>query len=349
MNIPFLEVSGSSYKIGVAIGSAFRERMQAFVAFKRAQSADWGGAAATEGAGILQDWCGRMAPHLLDEMRGYADGADVSFEDVIRINSGDEARARATSAGSDGCTGFALAPQFTGHGALAGQSKDGPGPQDEHYVVVLMRPADRPAVLQLTYPGMLAVFGLSGTGMFLGANQIYDGTTFTGMPVMLAKRLTWETSSVDEAASLFSAHGLSAANNYLLCDGQGRAACLEVNGANCVRIDPEDGMIVHTNHYLCEALRGGENETSIEAYRSRQRRARLIELLRSQRGTATPSSIFDCYRDHDGYPRSICTHRLPAEHYGTTAVLVAETRTRRLHVCLGNPCRGRPKAFAMDL
>lgn len=347
MHVPFLDVSGSSYEVGLAVGRAFRQRLQAFVAFKRAQAADWDGAAAAAGGAILREGCDRHAPHLLEEMRGYADGAGAAFDDIVRINSGDEARARVTAADDDGCTAFALAPRLTGHGALAGQSKDGPGPQERHYVVLRMRPAGRPAVLQLTYPGMLAVFGLSETGMYVGANQIYDGTTFAGMPVMLAKRMLWETQSVDEAARLFADHGLSTASNFLLCDGRGRATCVEMKGSRCGRVDPEHGLIVHTNHYLCANLRGGEDAASIARYRSRQRRDHLTQLLRRREGDITPAFLFECLGDHDGWPRSICAHRTPDEHYGTTAVLVAQTQAGRLHVCIGRPCRNRPRTHAL--
>lgn len=56
---PHLEASGSSYDVGLAVGRAFKERLHAFVAFKRAQAMDWDGTAAKEGGEILQDWCGR--------------------------------------------------------------------------------------------------------------------------------------------------------------------------------------------------------------------------------------------------------------------------------------------------
>ena len=295
----------------------------------------------------LLDWCRRLAPHLVDELHGYADGSGVPFDDIVYINCGDEARARAALSTGNGCTAFALTADVTGGSILAGQSKDGPGPQYDHYIVLTSRPRGRPAVLQLVYPGMLALFGLSETGMYVGANQIYEKTTFGGMPVMLAKRLLWELDSVDKAAELLASHGLSTANNFLLCDGRGQAACIEVKGPDCGRVDPEDGVLVHTNHYLCDALRGGENEAAIDRYQSHQRRNRLTRLLRERQGRITPSVVFDCYHDHDGWPRSICTHRTCDEYYSTTAVLVAEPRAGRLHICVGNPCRNRPKAYQL--
>ena len=156
MDVPFLEVSGSSYEMGLAVGRAFSARLRAFLAFKRNQACGPGTASTAhvaEAGAVLQDWCREGASHLLDEIRGYAAGAGVTLDDLVWLNSGDEARARATLAPSDGCTGFALTPDVTGDAMLAGQSKDGPGAQNEHYIVLLMRPTDRPAVLQLVYPG----------------------------------------------------------------------------------------------------------------------------------------------------------------------------------------------------
>ena len=352
MDVPYLEVSGSSYEVGVAVGRAFSARLRAFLAFKRHQACGPGAANAAhvaEAGAVLQDWCRRRAPHLLDEMRGYAAGAGVPFEDLIWLNSGDEARARATLAAGavDGCTGFALTPDVTGNGVLAGQSKDGPGAQNEHYIVLLMRPTDRPAVLQLVYPGMLALLGLSETGMTIGTNQIYEGTASEGMPIMLVKRLIWELDRVDQAAALLAAEGLATASNFLLCDAHGQATCVEVKGSDFARINLDDGMLIHTNHYLSEALGGNEDDGAIAAHRSHERRARLAELLRQRRGRITPSAVFDCYRDHDGWPHSICAHQTPNDIHRTTAVLVAEPQVKRLHVSTGQPCWNEPTTYQL--
>ena len=95
MTVPFIQATGNPYEIGHSIGRAFPEQIAALSARVDAIQKDVSAGAIDTAVGRLVSWSERLAPHLLDEMRGYADGADVPLDTILRMNSTDEARAQA--------------------------------------------------------------------------------------------------------------------------------------------------------------------------------------------------------------------------------------------------------------
>lgn len=334
--VPYFEASGTAHAIGCAIGKAFAVQIRELVQHKRTAlhvDASARRQAVADAGRMLIDACDRVAPHLLEEMHGYADGAKIPFDDIILFNCGDEARNLLNrDAASDGCTAVIVAARRTGNGLLAGQSKDGPPFQRRYFITLGIRGDDRPALLQLTYPGMLAMIGLSETGIGLFTNQIHDHTNQTGgLPVMVFKRLAWECGSPDQVESLLRREGAATATNYNVASADGQACCLEVRGNEYVRIDIKDDLLVHTNHYLAARLQGAELESRVQRQRSHERLARMRKLIENAKGKLQVDDLFGCFADREGDPYGIWAR---AVDHCTNAVVVAELGPRRLHVSL---------------
>jgi isopenicillin-N N-acyltransferase-like protein len=341
MDVPFLEVSGPAYKIGKTVGRTFPNQLRSLVGAKLRSLSDGrddSAACLAECRTRMLSWCQRLAPDLIELMHGYADGADVCFDDVVILNCCDEIRSHQQARSKEACTSFAATAEFTGGMPLSGQSKDGPGINLKHYVVLLVRQEGRPAVLQLAYPGMVALLGLSETGMCIFTNQIYDSIATDGINAMVLKHLAWSADHVDDVEALVAEHGTAIAGNFLFCDRYNGAMCLELQGQDYARCNPEQGLMLHTNHYLCPRLRGREDESAIGAFRSRERFERLRQLLQRQRGRLKLEHVLACYRDHEGFPRGICTHDTQQSDYRTTAVVIAEPTQRKLHIVAGYAC-----------
>ena len=339
MEIPFFDVSGSAFDVGVAIGKRFRDRIGILIARVEAMQKDVAPGIVQDAGDGLASWCRRLAPHLLEEMRGYADGAGVALDDILRINATDQARSSSGTSRMDGCTGFVLLPEATGGPLLCGQSKDGEGPLWEHYIVLASRCDGHAKILQLAYPGYLSLLGLSETGMAICTNQIYDGVDCDGLPTAVLKRLAWDAGTVAEVEELVAAHGVASATNFLFCDRHGGAVCLEMRAEALGRVEPVDGVMVHTNHFLSDEVKGHEDQVAMATSASHRRRARMLDLFAARRGSLTVADVFECYRDHEGGVRGICSHATADSSYQTTAVLIYEPQAGRLHVSAGNSCR----------
>ena len=348
--LPLLTFKGSPYEIGKAIGASFSEPMRRRITEKKISHRVLGVNAESVIAGETRrfvSWCEKLAPHLMDEMRGYSDGSGVPFEDIVELNCTDEIRSRFEVQPPDGCTGFAVLPRASGEKLLTGQSKDGSGPLWKYYIVLRIHCDGHAGILQLGYPGSLALLGVSETGFSICTNQIYGGTEHEGIPVVLLKRLAWDSGNFDDFESLLNEYGVSVATNFVVCDGSGSAASYEMRGNSWSKLLPVEGVLVHTNHFLDPPLQGQEDESRIKEYLSRERRTRLIELLERYQGKIDPEKIFHCFRDHEGYPRGICSHETTGSGYGTTAVLVIEPQRGLFHLTTGRTCLAAPTTYGL--
>ena len=347
MTLPYFIHTGSPYEKGFAIGSTFASRIRLLVE----RNKDWEASQKAIPQDLIErvcrrflSWCERLCPSLIDEAEGCARGAGVDGPDIIKMNANGEIRA-SIPGDSSGCTAFALDSSVTGGPHLSGQSKDGAGPLWKYYVVMDTQNRGEPRILELAYPGYFGLLGLSETGMSLFTNRIFDGVKTDGLPHIILKRLIWQCRYINEVEALIAEHGTAIAANLLVCDIDGHAACFELKGGSYARIDSDDGILLHTNHFL--KLSGHEDEAAIDAVRSKERLQRLLTLVKREKGRIDQWTIFRLYRDHRYYPRGICSHGTRNEDYGTTAVMVAAPQDRMLSVSAGRTCRARFTTYQM--
>src|SRR5262249_45676848 len=134
--------------------------------------------------------------------------------------------------------------------------------------------------------------------------------------------------------------------NYVLCDGSGRIADVELTSEGfALQEDESAGFLAHANHFLCApyACAAAEAASVADSF-LRQRRIR--ELLTALPDAVTAEHLKSVLADHEGHPTSICRHPHDgADHPSvsargrTTASLIAEPAKGLLHVSRGNPCQ----------
>jgi isopenicillin-N N-acyltransferase-like protein len=115
---------------------------------------------------------------------------------------------------------------------------------------------------------------------------------------------------------------------------------------------PEDGLLVHTNHFLdSEALCVTEPPSEREEH-SIHRLKRAHELLREKCPLAL-DDLRECLRDHEGYPYGICRHideeELPHERYQTVVSVLMDLHTRTLWISDGPPCESAYQELRLGL
>ena len=124
---------------------------------------------------------------MLDEIRGLAEGASISFEHALLC----QVRGEATRAPlGEGCTAFALTRSATvdGH-ALAGQNQDLPPEFSDLGIVLHIEPTDgRPRALTFTFAGQLGYMGTNEHGVSHFANGLADYEWKLGLPHYPLKR-----------------------------------------------------------------------------------------------------------------------------------------------------------------
>jgi isopenicillin-N N-acyltransferase-like protein len=146
---------------------------------------------------------------------------------------------------------------------------------------------------------------------------------------------------VPEALERLGAIERSSSANYLLADDTGRAVDVEAapgDGAQLYVIEPEDGLLAHTNHFCAEATRALDAGADVVPS-SRLRLERVRELVGSPAGSA---EIRAALSDHEHYPSAVCCHPDPAldesERDVTAVSIVMDLDARRVELADGNPC-----------
>jgi len=275
-----------------------------------------------------------LSPPFVEEIRGLAEGAGVTFEEALLC----QVRGEAAQVWEGGCTAFALRGQATADGSLLiGQNQDMIPEFEEVSIVLRLAPSDgRPRALLYTFAGQLGYFGMNQFGVCNYANSLYDYRWQPGLAHYPLKRVAMEQRDVPSCVSLFRSHRVCSAANTLLGDGTGQMANLEIR-AEGVAIYPGEhpDAIVHTNHYLSADYRALETGSLPDSFARHQR---MSDLVREHWGRITVERLQEMLADHQNDPTAICRHGGGGWH--STSGHIAEPQKGILHIRRGHGCLG---------
>ena len=338
-SFPLVEVAGSSYEMGRQHGEQAAPLIHRYLLLidrVTAQPRDTLCRNAMRSLPLIR----ALSEAFLEEVRGLADGAGISFEEAILC------QVRGESVHSwEGCTAFALRGEATSGGTmLVGQNQDLEPEFSDVSIILRVRPDDgRPRAIIYTFAGQLGYFGLNEHGVANYANSVYDFKWQPGLAHYPLKRMTMEQRTVEDCVALFRGHKVCSAANTILCDGQGAIASVEIRPEG-LALYPGDhpDAIVHTNHYLSDAYRPLETGSLPDSFARHQR---LTTLVREHWGHITVDLLKEFLADHEGDPAGICRHGARGWH--TTSGHIAETQRGILHVRRGHGCLGLWDAYCV--
>jgi isopenicillin-N N-acyltransferase-like protein len=255
----FYDFAGSAYEIGFRHGRALAAEI---VQEAAGGVAALGPALGMSEASALEDVraryepiFARLTPSALDEIRGLAEGAGLSYAHAFYaatrdgLGLGGFGPAAVPACTSIVCGGDASA----GGRVLVAQTKDTAAPLDRYRIMRLGYDDGRGALL-LNYPGWIANIGLTSQGLAFTANSLYAaGPEGPTVPLALLRRLILEAESVD---TLLPKIGGMRFENFcmLLGDATGRLVCLESVAGRLRTIDVSGRAFGHTNTILIADL-----------------------------------------------------------------------------------------------
>lgn len=339
---PLYEASGSPLSLGRQHGDLARLKIRSFVGYLceilKLKEAELG-----QRAKRFRPLFERHCPKLLEEIRGVAEGADIPFELALAAQLRGELGQLAEGA----CTTFVIGPRGTADGStLIGQTSDMAADMRDFCYLLRLIPDDRPELLMWTFGGQIGYHGLNSHGVAHFANSLGGGPSWRfALSHYPLKRLILEQTNLTAARQLMREFPVCSNGNYVLCDGTGSIADVELTSTGAHFLDDAGaGFLAHANHYLCKAHACEANfQQSLPDSFSRQ--ARMQELLKAGFGSHTVASLKSILSDHNGHPVSICRHphdgtdnpMLPKTGH-TVAAMIAEPNHGRLHLAAGNPC-----------
>ncbi|MBL8674679.1 MAG: acyl-CoA--6-aminopenicillanic acid acyltransferase [Rhodospirillales bacterium] len=333
--LPLIEIAGATpYERGASYGRQAADRVKASAALYGARlgKLDLSADAVRDLVRAFVPRIEAFEPGYVEEMRGIAAGAGVAFEQVALVNARTEIlklgerRAAELKVGQDGCTGAVILPEATRDGNLIhGQNWDWLAECAKTTVVLRVRRDDAPSYLTFTEAGGLARAGMNSLGTAITANYLESDRDYRteGVPLALIRRKALESAHFAHAVKAVATTPKSASNNMILSTAEGFAIDWECAPDEAFPVYPEDGLIVHANHWqspvaLAKLKEAGTASTPESCYRD----WRVRRLLAPDVGRLTRDHLRAALFDDFGSPYSVCRPPRPNEAGNLSATVL---------------------------
>ena len=343
---PLVEVSGTHREMGQQIGEACRAQVQRSVANAHTLielsydtvELTWDGA-------MIQSrkylpFAEERYAQFVDELRGIAEGANVSFDDVMVVNAMEAVTMDALHLTR--CTSFAVNETRTADGHVLVAHNEDWVPEDENDVYVISgRPTDEPPFLAMSYGALLPNVGFNAYGIAQLIDSVYPNDSRIGIPRLVVARAVLASRRISGALGRTLISHRAAGYNHLIVHESGEMYSVEVSARRFEILHGTDGYITHTNHYLGQSMQEIEKDPE-ELISSRVRYFRANRLLR-EHSAHSIKSLQAIQKDHVNLPNSICNHNIvgidPLDRESTITALVIDLTAREMHIAWGNPCQ----------
>jgi isopenicillin-N N-acyltransferase-like protein len=335
-----IEVAGLPRDMGRQIGEAAKEEIRGFceVALSLVNNTvRVSRAAADEIVAAALGSAEQYSSDMMEEIRGMAEGAGVSVEQIMLLQVRNQLQPGADS----GCTSLALAGEGQQRSTrLLAQNWDNDPALQPFTIVLTRRPTGKPAVMNVTQAGLIAYIGFNEAGIGVCLNTLPAPARRFGVPHYFTVRGIYEAASLEGAAYAVERANRAIPANIMLATPQGPAD-LEVTleHVHVLRSEGANGLS-HANHCRHPDL-APINERYPELIQSHQRQRRVDQLLNLTQRTPSLEEVKTALRDHQGHPRSICRHANDDPQTGcweTLFSILIEPQARRMHVSRGTPC-----------
>jgi isopenicillin-N N-acyltransferase like protein len=272
----------------------------------------------------------------IEEMRGIAAGAGVSFEQIVLVNARTELFQFALRPAllesmkvteSDGCTGVVVRPGATRDKQLIhAHNWDWKYEAAESCVILRIRNEDGPDILTFTEAGALARFGLNSRGICITANGLECDRDYrrAGVPLALMRRKILEQAHLALALRTAYCTPKSGSNNIIVSHAaSGLVYDFECAPDETFMVEAQNGLLVHANHWLSPiALTKLQECGMADAPSTFYRELRAREALAAKAGDVTVDDVMRVMLDDFETPWSICYPPRPSSPSNPLSIYV---------------------------
>jgi len=341
--LPLIEASGRPFEMGKAVGrkcSKLASNYKKGIADSIAHGTGQPWPLAVARAQHYLPHAEEFYPDFIEEIRGYAEGARQSFEEMFALCCHE----LLFPAAFRGCTDIVVNGDVTSDGrVLAGHNEDWSDDQLNTVVLLHAKPKGKPEFFCTAYAGLLPSCGMNSAGVSLTGNALSQNDMRIGIPKSFPVRKALEARRIGEALAYAMPPNRASSYNNIVTDKNGEIYDLEGSATDCAWIYGHGGYLVHTNHYTAEKMQKFELEPHTVAT-SVFRHNRALRLIEEQLGSVTVDSMTSIFRDHVNKPGSICRHLDPGIHRldGTETIfsVIFDLTSLEAHICKGHPCVG---------
>jgi isopenicillin-N N-acyltransferase-like protein len=294
-----------------------------------------------------------FAPDLVEEIQGIATGADLAFDDIFLLNARSDILFNPQVLAQE-CTTIAALPEVTKNGdTLLAQNWDWYKEVINCQVILKIGPREgKPALVTFTEAGQLAKIGMNDAGIGLVVNNLTSDQPREGVPWIFLTRRVLESSSLAQALGYVLNASRAHSINFLIGYAAGEAVSLETSPVEEHVLWPEDGIFIHTNHYLEPGKNFRDLKPLRDPYLSTYLRCRRAQKKMTElKGDIDIQGIRNILMDHMDKPFSVCIHRNPLVEpllqVATCLSIIMNLSRRQIHYTVGNPCRGEVQTIEL--
>jgi predicted choloylglycine hydrolase len=340
-----LEISGNYREIGYAIGSMFKREIQLIFSKRNRWFQRIRAYAEQDPDNLAQHLLIHTEthyPHLVDELRGMANGAEIPFSNLFLLNIHAEISARMTALTETENPGCSTIYWDSDNEKQLFHNEDG---HEAYQGLMFMVKATLPSgvsVLTLTYPGFLMGNGpaLNNHGVFQTTNFISSKECRIGIPRYFLGRAALEAKSLEEAITIVTRPERAFAYHHNLGSmSEKRIYSVEVTPDSYQIIEPAH-LYIHTNHLLLDRTRNFPQNREYVLTSSMSRYKVISESLKNfpHARKIIITKIPDILSSHEQSPYSPCRHPRGPVKGITLATAVIDLTKSTISIYRGNPC-----------
>ena len=342
--IPLIIGEGTPFERGFHFGNSQQERVQHTVnAYMRIFESFAGldRRPVFEQAERFMPVIASFAPHLLEEIRGIAEGAQCDAREIIAINARTELMYGITNRPE--CTSIAISGSASADGHIrVAQNWDWHPSLVGTLVLWLVKRNNGPDLLTLTEAGIVGKIGINDAGLAMCINLLRSDSDSGGPAApmhIILRRVLEECHNVDEAIALLEKTPRCTSCNHMLADRGGSIADVEATPAGQWVHRPQHGLLTHANHCTGPVLASRDRYVR-ENPETCQRDSRMQTLAAAH--TVSESDLRAMLTDHATAPYSICLHNDAdwsfIEQGESIASIIIDVTGETLDVADGPPC-----------
>jgi len=164
-------------------------------------------------------------------------------------------------------------------------------------------------IRMLTEPGIIGKIGMNSAGIGACLNILMVEEDLHGLPVHVLLRAILDCSTIEDVESLVVQQSGGKASHVLVGGRDGACISVEFAGAHSHRLQPEAGLLLHTNHYL-----GDDSLNEFDWYPSTHERIRKAKELIGK--DSSRDGILRMLSDRSEAELSICKPYTASESRG---------------------------------
>jgi isopenicillin-N N-acyltransferase like protein len=341
-DIPIIKVAGSPYECGRQYGKEVSQLIKKNIAvyarlFQFHTKLDRTSAItkAEEYIPVINNY----DEDIMSEIRGIADGSGTSLGEIVMLNTRMELLSKAPI---HECTSMAVVPPASrdNHIWLA-QNWDWLQVTKGLSILLKVKQQGKPEVTMLVEAGHVGKMGFNETGLGLCVNWLGADKQKIGVPFIVLCRAILNSEQIIDATNALYRCERAVAGNFMLGHKSGFAIDFETTSDDIDFIEPSNGILVHSNHFISARLRLIDNGLKNRGGDSLVRRQLAEKFLTQELGNIDKELLVKIQRDESCGPYSICT--TPAEdepelaRWSTLAGVIMNLSLLEMYIAYGTP------------